>query len=313
MNRSIGYEAFAAASPAAEDRQSEVGHLDRLIESKLASGGMSLQTHLGSANTYPIGLALLSSTPSVVVPPHLLAYAGRNSIQFLSPRLGFGEPGALGLVPVTSGDTPVAANIQALDNYYWRRRFLLDHSIFDHGKPSNVPSQKKEPVKAAVPTESATISSVVYSDCDKNVLSEYQCLVRQQLEFFESSNEDTRWSSQGRIKDIALAQVGIRCKWCSHLPTQCRSPGAVYYSATVDGLYQAAQNTVKNHLCKECRHIPPDIEKRLHRLRDGKRRGPAGKKYWAERARARGIYECGGRLRLKQSKLAIAPSKTATA
>ncbi|KAL3939790.1 MAG: hypothetical protein SGBAC_005543 [Bacillariaceae sp.] len=310
MNRSIGYEAFPpASSPGAEDRQAEVEHIYRSIGSKLAPGGMPLQTHLGSAKTYPIRSALLSTTPAVVH-PHLLTYAGGKNLQLLSPRFGFVEPGALGLVPSV---TPVAANIQTLHDYYWRRRFLSAQSIFDHGKPSNVPVQKKEPVKAAVTTESAAISSIVYSDCDKNVLSEYQCLVRQQLEFFESSNEDTRWSSQGRIKDIALAQVGIRCKWCSHLPTQCRSPGAVYYSATVDGLYQAAQNTVKNHLCKECRHIPPDIEKRLHRLRDGKRRGPAGKKYWAERARARGIYECGGRLRLKQSKLAITSSKKATA
>jgi hypothetical protein len=48
--------------------------------------------------------------------------------------------------------------------------------------------------------------------------------------------------------------VGIRCRYCARLPTWSRARGAVYYSATLDGLYQAVSNsttaiTDRNALC----------------------------------------------------------------
>eukprot|EP00526_Cylindrotheca_closterium_P017661 CAMPEP_0113648380 /NCGR_PEP_ID=MMETSP0017_2-20120614/25658_1 /TAXON_ID=2856 /ORGANISM="Cylindrotheca closterium" /LENGTH=303 /DNA_ID=CAMNT_0000560589 /DNA_START=103 /DNA_END=1014 /DNA_ORIENTATION=- /assembly_acc=CAM_ASM_000147 len=295
MNGSIGSEAIPVVSSAGVEQNG------RLLQCKLATNDMSLQAHLGNANAYQIGSALLNATPSAVISQHLRPYGGGNGLQYLSPSLGL-VARALGLVPQRPSVTPTATSFQALHDYYWGSRLLLAQRIYGHGKPSSGPSPvTKEQVKADVHTEQSALSTTVYSDRDKQVLSECQCLVRQQLEFFESSKEDIRWSTQGRKMSIARGQVGIRCKWCSHLSPQCRSPGAVYYSATTHGFYQAAQNMLKNHLCKECRHIPPDIERRLNRLRDHKRRGPVGKKYWAEAARARGIYECGGRLRFKQS------------
>ncbi|CAJ1963644.1 unnamed protein product [Cylindrotheca closterium] len=263
--------------------------------------------------------ALLSTTsPGVLIPQHLFTL-DENDLRFSLPRLGFVPRVLLGPVPITPTDVtrPAAArSLQALRDYCWARRLCSAQMIHDHGKPSSKspPAPKEKPVKVNqyVPTESP-LPATMYSDCDENMLSEYQCLVRQQLEFFESSKQDIRWSKQGRNNNLVPGQVGIRCKWCSHLPTQCRSPGAVYYSATLNGLYQAAQNMVKNHLCKEeCRHVPPDIEHRLIRLRGSRRRGPGGKKYWVEGAMARGIYECGGRLGLKQLKVAIPCRKGAT-
>eukprot|EP00980_Cylindrotheca_fusiformis_P013452 scaffold3437_cov113-Cylindrotheca_fusiformis.AAC.19 len=157
------------------------------------------------------------------------------------------------------------------------------------------------------PAGKSTLPAVVFMECDEESLSDYQCLLRKQIEVFEANHTDVQWNAQGRNKAIVLGQVGIRCKWCARLPTWSRSRGAVYYSATLDGLYQAAQNMAKNHLCKHCRLIPQDVCESLTGLRDCKRRAPGGKKYWAEGAKVLGVYQSEGGLRFKNS--TICPPK----
>jgi hypothetical protein len=112
--------------------------------------------------------------------------------------------------------------------------------------------------------------------------------------------DDVQWNAQGRNKAIVLGQVGIRCRYCSQIPTWSRARGAVYYSATLDGLYQAAQNMAKNHLCKRCRLIPDDVRDKITSLRVRKRRAVGGKKYWAEGARVLGVIQCEDSLRFKK-------------
>jgi hypothetical protein len=106
-----------------------------------------------------------------------------------------------------------------------------------------------------------------------------------------------------------MGQVGIRCRRCSLFPTWARARGAVYYSATLDGLYQAAQNMAKNHLCEHCRHIPLEVKNQLIGLRVGKRRAAGGKTYWAEGARVLGVYETSNGLRFRNSKTGMEPAK----
>ena len=98
-----------------------------------------------------------------------------------------------------------------------------------------------------------------------------------------------------------MGQVGIRCRYCARLATWARARGAVYYSATLDGLYQAAQNMAKNHLCKHCRLIPPDVKTQLLGLRDCKRRAAGGKTYWAEGAKVLGVTQTPHGLRFRNS------------
>ncbi|CAJ1966260.1 unnamed protein product [Cylindrotheca closterium] len=156
-------------------------------------------------------------------------------------------------------------------------------------------------------TSQTSLPTVVFMECDRESLSDYQCLLRKQIELFEASAQDVQWNAQGRNKPIVLGQVGIRCRWCANLPTWSRSRGAVYYSATLDGLYQAAQNMAKNHICKNCRYIPADASQELTSLRECKRRASGGKKYWAEGAKVLGVYECEDGLRFKNSKTPVVP------
>lgn len=96
-------------------------------------------------------------------------------------------------------------------------------------------------------------------------------------------------------------QVGIRCRHCTGLESWERARGAVYYSATLDGLYQAAQNMAKNHLCKHCKLIPSNTKAQLLELRDSKQRAAGGKTYWADSARVLGVQETQNGLRFRMS------------
>ena len=124
--------------------------------------------------------------------------------------------------------------------------------------------------------------------------------------------DDVQWNAQGRNKAIVLGQVGIRCRYCAQLPTWSRARGAVYYSASLDGLYQAAQNMAKNHLCRHCRLIPDNTRGKLINLRDCKRRAAGGKKYWAEGARVLGVVQNNDGLRFKNSAMGTTHSSNTT-
>ena len=78
----------------------------------------------------------------------------------------------------------------------------------------------------------------LYMTCDNDSLSEYQCLVRKQIQLFEATPEDADTNAQGRNKPIQAGQLGICCRHCCFLPPKHRSRGAVYYPAKLDGLYQ---------------------------------------------------------------------------
>jgi hypothetical protein len=139
----------------------------------------------------------------------------------------------------------------------------------------------------------------VYLDYDEQTLTGYQCLLRKQLELFEAGPDEVRGSAQGRNTPISLGQVGIRCRHCASLPKAARNRGAVYYSKTIDGLYQVAQNMSKLHLCKTCHKIPEDTQRMLIKLQKVNNRASGGKEYWAEGLRVLGTCEDGNILRFQ--------------
>ena len=140
---------------------------------------------------------------------------------------------------------------------------------------------------------------VLYMTCDDDALSDYQCLVRKNIELFEAQYQDIESNAQGRNRPIVLGQVGIQCKHCTHLPPKHRARGAVYYPAKLEGLYQAAQNQANGHLAEHCNHVPAEVRAELIRLKDRKSSAGGGKKYWADGVRVLGVYEDAHGLRFK--------------
>ena len=60
-------------------------------------------------------------------------------------------------------------------------------------------------------------------DEDQNWLSEFLCFVRAELvEIFRASEEDVQ--CRNRSKKVIHGQVGIRCKYCAHLPAGLQRP-----------------------------------------------------------------------------------------
>jgi hypothetical protein len=135
---------------------------------------------------------------------------------------------------------------------------------------------------------------------DKGNLSEYQCLLREQILFFSVSMSDIQCSAQGRNKPISLGQVGVLCRHCSKIPPGMRPCGAVYFPAKLSGIYQASQNMAINHFSKSCQSIPESIRSMLLKLKERKSTVlGGGKHFWANGAHVIGVVEHEGQLRFK--------------
>jgi len=149
------------------------------------------------------------------------------------------------------------------------------------------------PMPAQLPDSNLTGRPPIqlYISCDDDSLSDYQCLVRKNIELFEARREDVESNAQGRNRPIVMGQVGIRCGHCTMLPPKHRARGAVYYPAKLYGLYQAAQNMASSHLCEHCQHVPASIRAELLKLKDRKSSAGGGKKYWADGVRVLGVFE----------------------
>lgn len=159
----------------------------------------------------------------------------------------------------------------------------------------NTPLSTSGPTGAAsapLPGQSTQHEPVVaYLERDAHSLSEYQCLVRKQIEFFAASAEDASSNAQGRNKKIVYDQVGIRCRHCAWLTPRFRTRASVYYPQKLDGIYQAAQNMASMHLCVQCTYVPDEVREHLVRSKDRKSSAGGGKQYWADGARELGIVE----------------------
>ena len=166
------------------------------------------------------------------------------------------------------------------------------------GRLNNMNTSDLRGTATSGPSASPAVSLALA--CDDEHLSEYQIMVRKQLEVFEAQPEDVESNTQGRKKQVSLGQVGIRCKHCASLPLRQRGRGAVYYPAKLQGVYQAAQNMASSHLCESCQCIDEPLKTELRTLRERRDTASGGKQYWADGARALGLFEADDGLRLNR-------------
>mmetsp|Transcript_7818 Transcript_7818/g.21109 ORF Transcript_7818/g.21109 Transcript_7818/m.21109 type:complete len:395 (-) Transcript_7818:503-1687(-) len=139
----------------------------------------------------------------------------------------------------------------------------------------------------------------LFMECDEDSLSEYQCLIRKQIELFDADFEEANSSVQGRNKQVVEGQVGIRCRHCTCIPPRQRQRGCMYFPTKLDRIYQAAQNLSAFHLVEHCKHIPEDVRHKIKVLRLRKSPAGGGKRYWGEGVRCQGVYEDEAGLRFR--------------
>lgn len=71
-------------------------------------------------------------------------------------------------------------------------------------------------------------------------------------------------------------RIGIRCKFCKHLPAKERANLHSIYPEKIGGIYRACTVRFKKHIA-QCQHIPRSVHREL-RKHDASVRG--SKKYW---------------------------------
>lgn len=157
-----------------------------------------------------------------------------------------------------------------------------------------------QPAVAASKTERKHVDKtpyrrmLMYINTDDEVLSEYQTLLRKNIEYFEASRQELQTATPGRKKPIVLGQVGIRCIHCASLPVYRRTSAAVYFPARLGRLYQSAQNIGLTHFDRSCVSIDEEFRAKVKSYRNkGKKpsAGHGGKEYWSNAARASGVVE----------------------
>jgi hypothetical protein len=129
---------------------------------------------------------------------------------------------------------------------------------------------------------------------DALVLTPHQVWVRKQISIVTATVDHVSTHTRGRNQRLVLHQVGVQCRHCAHMAILQRPRGALYFPATLLGLYQAAQNMSSNHLqCGQCPGMPPAIHDEFLALLPTKTHSSsaAGKEYWATCAKEMGLVD----------------------
>jgi hypothetical protein len=136
---------------------------------------------------------------------------------------------------------------------------------------------------------------LVRPSTDQGKLSEYQFLLRQQIEIFEANDDDVRTHVRGRNKQVMQGQVGLRCRHCAHLPVSIRQKGASYFPSNKLGIYQAAQNMSNSHFQHGLCATMPDRIKIQFSVVTNSRHSAAnhgtGRSYWSRSASRMGLVD----------------------
>jgi hypothetical protein len=140
-----------------------------------------------------------------------------------------------------------------------------------------------------------TLPAALSRSTDGVVLSKFQVFLRLHIEAFAATSDDVSSRIRGRYKQVRLNQVGIRCRYCAHVPTSERLKGAVYFPSSTMGFYQAAQNMNSTHLqCGLCPEMPKSTKNTFAQLIGTKTPGSSsmgGRAYWGHCAQQMGLVD----------------------
>ena len=133
------------------------------------------------------------------------------------------------------------------------------------------------------------------TDEDQNWLSEFLCFVRLEfVEIFRANHEDVR--SRNSSKKVIHGQVGIRCRFCAHLPLSARASRSSSYPSSLSRIYQSLTMMLRDHFGK-CNAIPLPLKQRFLDLKGKTSQGATDSKhYWVYSAMKRGLIDSESRI-----------------
>jgi hypothetical protein len=128
------------------------------------------------------------------------------------------------------------------------------------------------------------------TDEDQNWLSEFLCFVRAELvEVFRASREDV--ASRLNSKKVAFSQVGIRCRYCAHLPHNSRASRSSSFPSSVGRIYQSLTMMLREHF-GNCKAVPQELRNRFLELKSKTSQGATNsKRYWVHSAMKLGMLD----------------------
>jgi hypothetical protein len=153
----------------------------------------------------------------------------------------------------------------------------------------NNSQQQQSSSEALQPYYNRPVLSLSTND-DENWLSEFLCFVRSQcVEVFSASQDDV--ASRMNSKKVLLGQVGIRCRFCAHLPHRERTGRSSSFPSSINRIYQSLTMMLRDHFTK-CNAMPPQMNERYLCLKANASQGATdSKKYWIESARTLGLVD----------------------
>lgn len=159
------------------------------------------------------------------------------------------------------------------------------HSLFSNG-PTNLDLALCVEGKIQPYTERPVFSLGISED--PNWLSEFHCFVRSELvEVFRASHDDVT----SRNNSISYQQVGIRCRFCAHLPPSSRSGRSSAYPSSIRQIYQSFTMMLRDHF-SHCESIPVSVVTEFNHLKDKPAQGATdSKRYWIYSAKKVGMID----------------------
>jgi hypothetical protein len=125
---------------------------------------------------------------------------------------------------------------------------------------------------------------------DQNWLSELNCFVRSDiLELFRATEEDIR--ARNSRCGIRVGQVGLRCRYCAHLPKGGRAGRSSSFPSSLRRIYQSFTMMLRDHFGK-CTGMPQHIQDRFVRLKRKTTQGATNSRfYWVGSAKRIGLVD----------------------
>jgi len=131
--------------------------------------------------------------------------------------------------------------------------------------------------------------SLAIPETDPDWLSGLNCYIRRHCveAFSATSEESSKTSKRGRIAEF---QVGIRCCFCRHRPSESKEAAAVSFPISLSGIYESVKRWQRVHL-ELCNDVPSDVRAKLNELNTDNSWIPTTRQYWTDSAKAIGMID----------------------
>ena len=114
------------------------------------------------------------------------------------------------------------------------------------------------------------------------------------VEVFRANGEDV--AARIHNKRIVYRQVGIRCRFCAHLPRSERAIRSATFPSSIDRIQQAVSMMMREHFLR-CQAMPESIKSLYKRKANQKNSAEsASRKDWQRTARQLGLVDTGERI-----------------